>query len=575
MRNNPSASPRATRTGGDSTPQGGFSHWFEKLGSKVMAMGVILCLMIITVGVIGFFINKRTTESLRMVYEESSVPAGQLAEIRRMTAQNVLFVTFLSTEHAPDPAALMTKIDENTAAIGKLWDAYIAVNKSPEKKALVDEFLEARKAFGGGHLKPAIEMARAGDYVGLGDKVPALISEFGKVGGMNAKLMAAEVVVAEKAYEAAQRDRMVGIAINIAIVLLGIVIAVGATKKLQQILGNRIAYLDSRLNSISGGNYSTDIELGHDELQNILATVDGLQGKLAAGEAEKKRLDHEKKAMQEKLASDFEQSVKSIVNVVASSATELSQTAGGMVTTVMESSQKAGDASNAAATTTTNVQTVASAAEELSSSVKEISSQLQKTTLLVAQSKEKANNADVVANALTSATDKVVAAMVMISNIAGQINLLALNATIESARAGEAGKGFAVVASEVKNLAGQTDKTVAEIQVVAQEMQTAAHAIISALSEIGISVNSISEATYSVASAVEEQSAVTNEIARNMQTAAEGTQTISNNLKEVRTSSDHAGSASEQMLAASKELSHQAENLNTQVDDFLKRVRSA
>jgi methyl-accepting chemotaxis protein len=276
-----------------------------------------------------------------------------------------------------------------------------------------------------------------------------------------------------------------------------------------------------------------------------------------------------------KLADDFEQSVKSIANMVAAAATELSQTADGVVKTVMESTQKAMDASNAASGTSENVQTVASAAEELSSSVCEISSQLQRTTQMVVHSKEKATNADNLANALMKASDRVNAALEMIGAISVQINLLALNATIESARAGDAGRGFAVVASEVKNLADQTDKTVADIQVVASEMRSASHAIISALADISTSVESISEATSSVASAVEEQSTTTNEIARNMHTAAAGTQTISSNLNEVRISSTHVGSASEQMLQASQELSHQAENLNSQVDAFLMKIRSA
>jgi methyl-accepting chemotaxis protein len=78
-----------------------------------------------------------------------------------------------------------------------------------------------------------------------------------------------------------------------------------------------------------------------------------------------------------------------------------------------------------------------------------------------------------------------------------------------------------------------------------------------------------------VASAVEEQSAVTNEIAQNMQTAANGTQTISDNLQEVRAASTNAGNASEQMLMASRDLSKQAENLNARVDEFLSRIRAA
>ncbi|MBN8530312.1 MAG: nitrate- and nitrite sensing domain-containing protein [Alphaproteobacteria bacterium] len=285
--------------------------------------------------------------------------------------------------------------------------------------------------------------------------------------------------------------------------------------------------------------------------------------------------EREKKRLQEKLASDFEQSVKGIVNVVAAAATELSQTASGLVSVAAQSAQKAVEASQAASGTTANVQAVASASEELSASVREISGQLQKTTNLVENSQNKVQNANALASALMKASDKVAAAMDMITNIASQINLLALNATIESARAGEAGKGFAVVAGEVKNLAGQTDRTALEIHAVIEEMYQASQTIISALGEIVASVGSISEAAASVASAVEEQSVTTNEIARNMQTAAVATQTISDNLQEVQVSSSHAGSASEQMLQASKELSQQAESLNLKVDEFLKRVRAA
>jgi methyl-accepting chemotaxis protein len=363
--------------------------------------------------------------------------------------------------------------------------------------------------------------------------------------------------------------------VDLGLLLAGIGIAVYCTKHVNGTLSARIEHLDQSLNSINNGNYKTSIEAGHDELQIVLARVNAIQNKLYFADYEKAQLERDKKDLQAALANDFEQSVKGIVNVVAAAATELSQTASGMVTTVMESTQKAVDASGAATSTSANVQTVASAAEELSASVREISSQLQKTNQLVGQSKDKASNADSLAGALTQASDKVTKAMEMISTISGQINLLALNATIESARAGEAGKGFAVVASEVKNLAGQTDKTVAEIQSVVEDMRKASHAIIGALGEIGVSVTSISDATSGVASAVEEQSAVTNEIARNMQTAAQGTQTISDNLNEVRASSTHAGSASEQMLQASQELSRQAEMLNTQVDSFLSRIRAA
>ncbi|MFW0776884.1 MAG: methyl-accepting chemotaxis protein [Rickettsiales bacterium] len=358
-------------------------------------------------------------------------------------------------------------------------------------------------------------------------------------------------------------------------ILLGsLVFAYKATSYSRRALTKKIDYLNNCLNSIMGGNYETEVNTSNDELFNIMVTVQALQAKLAYGELEKKELDRQKKIMQEKMADDFEGSVKSIVSMVAAASTELSHTAESMSKMASDSSCKASDANQEAGSTSQNVQTVASAAEELSASVNEITQQIQRTKDLVNDSMQKAQAADEIAKKLTEATQKVENAMEMISNVAGQINLLALNATIESARAGEHGKGFAVVASEVKNLASQTDKMVNDIQLVTKEMNEAATSIVSALTDISTSTSSITETTSSVASAVEQQSAATNEIAQNMQIASNGVQVISTSLGDVMNSATQAGESSAEMVHASKDLSVQAEKLRHEVEEFLNRVRA-
>ncbi len=283
----------------------------------------------------------------------------------------------------------------------------------------------------------------------------------------------------------------------------------------------------------------------------------------------------EKRQAMNQLADSFEERVQGIIQTVSTAAAQLSQTSQHMTSLMTNMTDTIQHTSSDATQTSSNVQSVAAASEEMSATVNEISSHVHQSYTHVKHAVHTVEQADSHAQALLASSDKVHEVVRLISDIAGQINLLALNATIESARAGEAGKGFAVVAEEVKNLAGQTDKSIQEIEKVIREMNTASNDIVASLKDIKSSVNEISESSGSVASAIEEQSATTNEIASNMQFASQGTQNISANLSHITQDSTKSQSASQQVLSASQNLLKQAETLNHEVHTFLEEIRQS
>jgi methyl-accepting chemotaxis protein len=246
-----------------------------------------------------------------------------------------------------------------------------------------------------------------------------------------------------------------------------------------------------------------------------------------------------------------------------------------MTSTAEETSRQSTAVAAASEQTSQNVQTVASATEELSASIREISSQVSEATRIIGSAVTQAAETDTKVKGLSEAALKIGEVVVLINNIASQTNLLALNATIEAARAGEAGKGFAVVASEVKILATQTARATDEIDAQIRAIQEASTTSADAIRQIAQTIGRVNEVSTAIASAVEEQGAATQEISRNVQQAAQGTTEVSSNIINVTQAAEITGASANDVLTAAGGLARNGALLRSEVDTFLRDVRSA
>lgn len=283
----------------------------------------------------------------------------------------------------------------------------------------------------------------------------------------------------------------------------------------------------------------------------------------------------EKRQQTNELADQFEGQVGEIISKLMSSSEETSSNAELMIQQAKDSQSMATNVAAASEQASVNVQTVASAAEELTASVAEITRQVVSSSERTELADGEAKKTSEIMSELSIASETIGQVIQLINDIAGQTNLLALNATIEAARAGEAGKGFAVVASEVKSLASQTGNATDDIANKVSEIQTQTASSVSAVDDIAKAIETLNEISTAISAATEEQSSATLEISRNIQEASQGTQEVSENIQKVSSNADSTLVKAEELMNAALDTRTQMKLLQDESKQFVETIRAA
>jgi methyl-accepting chemotaxis protein len=499
-----------------------------KISTRLIVLVSTLAAMLIGGAAMGLYGIAKSTGSLRHVYENSTVPLGNLSEILRLTDLNANLVAKTSSNPQPDTVSKNTAaIEANMATVTKLWNAFETTGLSSKEAELAKKFTENQAKYLKEGLVPVLAALRANDTTGAQTLYMSIIEP--SLERMNADLSALMTLQQEEAKseyaEAIDRSNLIR-----TIALLALFVGLPAAGLFSFFLIRNLSTTFQRAvevtNAIAAGDLNQHIQTGgKDEIGMLMQAMSTM--------------------------------AQSLVRVVASvrSGSEAVATASAEIASGNQ------DLSNRTEQQASALEQTASSMEELSATVKQnADSARQANQLALSASSVAVQGGEVVSQVvdtmkgINDASRKISDIISVIDGIAFQTNILALNAAVEAARAGEQGRGFAVVASEVRSLAGRSAEAAKEIKSLINASVERVEMGTSLVDQAGTTMNEVVTSIKRVTDIMGEISAASNE-------QAAGVQQVGEAVTKMDQTTQQNAALVEEMAAAASSLKSQAQEL--------------
>jgi methyl-accepting chemotaxis protein-1 (serine sensor receptor) len=500
----------------------------------VVTMG-IMAVLLIGVGAMGLVGVSRSNENMEKMYSRDTKPTAQLADIQQYLLRNRLAIAVALVTPTQEMIQKNTaEIESNIAAIGKVWEEYMAGPMGDERRKLAEAFFEDRKKFVQGGLKPAIELLRGGKIEQTKQHVVEAIRPlYAPVGKGIEKLMDLQESNAKKRFTESEHEAAVLRNSAIAVIVVGLALAMFMAMLLIKAITVPLDAALKLADRVANGELDNTIEIkSNDEIGKVLTALKGMSEKLVSIVTEVRQ------------GSD---SVGSAAKQISAGNNDLSQRTQEQASALEET---------------------ASSMEQMTSTVKQNADNARQANQLAVGARDQATKGGAVVtkaisamNEISASSKKIADIISVIDEIAFQTNLLALNAAVEAARAGEQGRGFAVVASEVRNLAQRSAGAAKEIKDLINDSVEKVKNGSALVDETGKTLTEIVDGVKKVTDIVAE-------IAAASQEQSSGIEQVNKAVMSMDEMTQQNAALVEEAAAASKSMEEQAAQLVEQISFF-------